>query len=127
MSKAVWPVLVLSVLMSQGCTSLTRLPGSSQVSGPMADQTIDNLRTYEQNHNGCSLVRVIAAEHVKSVGDIRKNPDGFLQEGTLVERWSVDACGKEKTYRVVLTGSPENGSYFTAFQELEAPVPVVTP
>ena len=59
----------------------------------------------------CGFISSVHREVIKRTTDVSKDSEGYLSHGKVEEKWTVQACGAESEWQVILTGA-EKGIYY---------------
>lgn len=79
-------------------TGDTIVPSAPELAGDV----INGIRRVYAAQTGCTTIDGIDTKAVSAVGPFNKNPQGRLISGTIIERWSVQGCGKTAAYHVAM-------------------------
>lgn len=79
-------------------TGDTIVPSAPELAGDV----INGIRRVYAAQTECTTIDGIDTKAVSAVGPFNKNAQGRLISGTIIERWSVQGCGKTAAYHVAM-------------------------
>lgn len=70
-----------------------------------------NIKTFVKEKHACRKYAVLNTEHVSMEENTYIDDRGRLLAGSVVERWTIDACGKSLGIGIVFTSDGKKGNY----------------